>query len=166
MQHKVNTVTSLEFTGTLGTDCVLTISWLGRSRSICSRISIGNSVGLDNDGDMILEFVEVKCDGGQRTLTGAHRSDCQVLASASACERFLSIVGTNNTGRPSTWCKSPKSGCLAWCKEERLKSVPEHAVVPPGLEYLQSLVRLTRTKGPSVRYCRGPALFMGHESND
>ena len=88
MQHKVNTVTSLEFTGTLGTDCVLTISWLGRSRSICSRISIGNSVGLDNDGDMILEFVEVKCDGGQRTLTSAHRSDGHVLACASACEHI------------------------------------------------------------------------------
>ena len=36
------------------------ISWPGRWRSICSRISIGSTVKWDTDADMKLVFVEAK----------------------------------------------------------------------------------------------------------
>ena len=55
----------------------------------------------------------------------------EVLACASACEQ-IPFNYRNNTGRLPTWCASPKSGCLAWCKEERLKSAPEHATYLPS----------------------------------
>ena len=42
------------------TDCILMISWLGKYRSVRSRISIGSATKWDIDADIVLmEFVVV-----------------------------------------------------------------------------------------------------------
>jgi hypothetical protein len=109
---------------TLHTASALMISRPGRSRNICSRISIGSSVRRNVDGDIALGFVEVKAARAQSEVSWWSA----ITHGKSAEARSLKFIVFSRSPPRKCFCSIGRRGAIQHGLSQPSPPLQAHAV--------------------------------------